>query len=83
MRVWSEQDPHPRFRGEAIPSIAAVSRMDFTSRTADGLNGTMVKAVERDNCKHVQRGCPPGSTVVVRDCSQYAREKKIHEEPFH
>lgn len=55
------------FRGEAIPSIAAVSRMDFTSRTADGLNGTMVKAVEGAIVSMSSAGCPPGSTVVVRD----------------
>lgn len=55
------------FRGEAIPSIAAVSRMDFTSRTADGLNGTMVKAVEGAIVSIASAGCPPGSTVVVRD----------------
>lgn len=55
------------FRGEAIPSIAAVSRMDFTSRTADGLNGTIVKAVEGAIVSMASAGCPPGATVVVRD----------------
>ncbi|MFX4260779.1 DNA mismatch repair endonuclease MutL [Pelotomaculum propionicicum] len=55
------------FRGEAIPSIAAVSRMDFTSRPADALNGARVEAVEGVIVNRASAGCPPGSTVVVRD----------------
>jgi DNA mismatch repair protein MutL len=55
------------FRGEAIPSIAAVSRMEFTSRTGDALNGTRVEAVEGAIIKRSAAGCPPGSTVVVKN----------------
>ncbi len=55
------------FRGEAIPSIAAVSRMDFTSRTADVLNGTSLEVVEGVIRNRSAAGCPPGSTVTVRD----------------
>lgn len=55
------------FRGEAIPSIAAVSRVEFTSRTADALIGTRVEAVEGSIINRAAAGCPTGSTVVVRD----------------
>ncbi|MDD4335622.1 MAG: DNA mismatch repair endonuclease MutL, partial [Desulfotomaculaceae bacterium] len=55
------------FRGEAIPSIAAVSRLIFTSKTADVLNGTRIEAVEGVIISRSTAGCPPGSTVVVKD----------------
>jgi DNA mismatch repair protein MutL len=55
------------FRGEAIPSIAAVSRMEITTRTSDVLNGNRVEAVEGRIIKKSAVGCPPGTTVVVRD----------------
>ncbi|MBP7331290.1 MAG: DNA mismatch repair endonuclease MutL [Firmicutes bacterium] len=55
------------FRGEAIPSIAAVSRMVFTTRTAAVLNGIRVEAVEGVIINRSAAGCPPGSTVVVKD----------------
>jgi DNA mismatch repair protein MutL len=55
------------FRGEAIPSIAAVSRMEFTARTSDTLDGTRVDAVEGSIINRTAAGCPPGATVVVRD----------------
>lgn len=55
------------FRGEAIPSIAAVSRVEFTTRTNDALSGSRVEAVEGTIINRAAAGCPPGSTVVVRD----------------
>jgi DNA mismatch repair protein MutL len=55
------------FRGEAIPSIAAVSRIEITTRTGDTLNGTRVEAVEGRIINRAAAGCPPGTTVVVRD----------------
>lgn len=55
------------FRGEAIPSIAAVSRIEFTARTSDTLDGIRVDAVEGSIINRTAAGCPPGATVVVRD----------------
>ncbi|MEG3070681.1 MAG: hypothetical protein RQM92_07545 [Candidatus Syntrophopropionicum ammoniitolerans] len=55
------------FRGEALPSIAAVSRMDFTTRTANVLDGIQIEVVGGVITNKVSTGCPPGSIVIVRD----------------
>lgn len=55
------------FRGEAIPSIAAVSRMTFTTRVHEALNGNRVEVEGGSLAAVVPAGCPPGSTVVVKD----------------
>jgi DNA mismatch repair protein MutL len=55
------------FRGEAIPSIAAVSRFELSTREHEALCGTSIR-VEGGVIKDVrEKGCPPGTQVVVRD----------------
>lgn len=55
------------FRGEAIPSIAAVSRFELTTREHEALCGTCIR-VEGGVIKEVhEKGCPPGTQVLVRD----------------
>jgi DNA mismatch repair protein MutL len=55
------------FRGEALPSIAAVSRFELSSREHEAQSGTSIK-VEGGVIKDVrERGCPPGTQVLVRD----------------
>ena len=55
------------FRGEAIPSIAAVSRFELSTREHEALCGTSIK-VEAGVIKDVrEKGCPPGTQVLVRD----------------
>ncbi|MGA2939896.1 MAG: DNA mismatch repair endonuclease MutL [Syntrophobacteraceae bacterium] len=55
------------FRGEAIPSIAAVSRFELSTREHEAPCGTSIK-VEGGVIKDVrERGCPPGTQVLVRD----------------
>lgn len=55
------------FRGEAIPSIAAVSRFELSTREHEALCGTSIR-VEGGVIKDVrERGCPPGTQVLVRD----------------
>ncbi len=55
------------FRGEAIPSIAAVARFELRSRTHDAPEGTAVQ-VEGGRLLDVgPAGMPPGTDVVVRD----------------
>ncbi|MGB3051334.1 MAG: DNA mismatch repair endonuclease MutL [Polyangiales bacterium] len=55
------------FRGEALPSIASVSRMTIRSRLKDGLEGTRI-LVEGGELRDVSpAGCPPGTTVEVND----------------
>jgi len=55
------------FRGEAIPSIASVSRFELSTRELEALCGTCIK-VEGGVLKDVRdKGCPPGTQVLVRD----------------
>jgi DNA mismatch repair protein MutL len=55
------------FRGEAIPSIASVSRFRLRTRTSDDDEGTGL-ASEGDGCLDVRPcGCPVGTVVEVRD----------------
>jgi DNA mismatch repair protein MutL len=55
------------FRGEALPSIASVSRFELTTRRADDVEGVRVRV----HGGHVQplqpTGCAPGTTISVRD----------------
>ncbi len=55
------------FRGEAVPSIAAISRMFFTTRVPQAINGTRAEMEGGALVNVVSAGCPPGSTVVVKD----------------
>jgi DNA mismatch repair protein MutL len=55
------------FRGEALPSIAAVSRFELITREPAAVSGTQI-VVEGGILKSVKEvGCPPGTLVVVRD----------------
>jgi DNA mismatch repair protein MutL len=55
------------FRGEAVPSIAAVSRMVITSRMPDQLAGFRLK-IEGGKIKGIEEtGAPAGTTVEVKD----------------
>ena len=65
------------FRGEAVPSIAAVSRMVITSRTHDQVGGFRLR-IEGGKIKTIEEtGAPVGTTVEVRDLffNTPAREK--------
>ena len=55
------------FRGEALPSIAAVSRFEMVTREAESLSGVAIR-LEGGVLKNVREtGCPAGTTVTVRD----------------
>ena len=55
------------FRGEALPSIASVSRFELTTRPRDAIAGTRV-AIEGGSPPVVAEiGCAPGTTVRVHD----------------
>lgn len=55
------------FRGEAIPSIASVSRFTVITRRAEDLEGTRV-CVEGGQTTEVSAiGCPAGTSITVRD----------------
>lgn len=55
------------FRGEALPSIAAVSRLRLLTRRAADHEGTEVVVEEGNEPVVRPAGAPPGTTVVVRD----------------
>ena len=55
------------FRGEALPSIASVSRMEILTRAFEEETGTRI-VVEGGEIKSVEEvGAPIGTTVTVRD----------------
>ena len=55
------------FRGEALPSIAAVSKTEITSRQKDTLIGHRLKVTGGKLRSIDETGSPPGTLVVVQD----------------
>ena len=65
------------FRGEAIPSIASVSRFTLVTRRHDADEGTRLTVNAGQLADITAAGCPPGTLVEVRDlfCNVPARRK--------
>lgn len=59
------------FRGEALASIAAVSRFTLTSRPLGGDEGFEVQVDGGRPVTERARGCPQGTAVTVRDLFQH------------
>ena len=55
------------FRGEALASICAVSRMEILTRQQGAEYGTHFAMEGGEETVFEQSGCPEGTTVVVRD----------------
>lgn len=55
------------FRGEALASICAVSRMEILTRQKGAEYGTHYALEGGEETAFEQSGCPEGTTVVVRD----------------
>ena len=55
------------FRGEAMASIAAVSRVEMLTRTADSEEGTMYMIHGGEEQEQYPIGCPVGTTLIARD----------------
>ena len=54
------------FRGEALPSIAAVANLTLLTRGEESPVGCQVK-VKGNSFEVLEAGCPPGTTVTVED----------------
>ena len=65
------------FRGEAIPSIASVSRFSITTRRHDNDEGTFIQVNAGTLAEVRAAGCPAGTLIEVRDlfCNVPARRK--------
>lgn len=55
------------FRGEALASIAAVSRVEVLSKEAASPMGTSFKISGGEITEHEETGCPDGTTFIIRD----------------
>lgn len=55
------------FRGEALAAIAAVSRVDLMTRTADAALGIALSLEGGVVTEKEESGCPLGTTIVIRD----------------
>ena len=55
------------FRGEAMASIAAVSKVELLSRTKGEELGTRYEIAGGEEIELADAGCPEGTTIVVRD----------------
>jgi DNA mismatch repair protein MutL len=55
------------FRGEALPSIASVSRFALLTRTREALAGTRLEVEGGQRGEVQETGCAPGTTIEVAD----------------
>ena len=55
------------FRGEALASIAAVSRVEIITKTNDEKTGTRLVLHAGEKVISESIGCPRGTTIIVRD----------------
>jgi DNA mismatch repair protein MutL len=55
------------FRGEALPSIASIARLDLETRAAEEPAGTRIEIVGGRMHRVEDAGLPPGTTIAVRD----------------
>ncbi len=55
------------FRGEALASVCAVSRVEMLTKTADSPYGTRIQVEGGEQLLLEEAGCPDGTTVMIRD----------------
>ncbi len=71
------------FRGEALPSIASVARVDLQTRAAEDEVGTRIEIVGGKMTRVEDTGAPVGTTLAIRDLffNVPARKKFLKSEP--
>lgn len=55
------------FRGEALASVAAVSRTEMLTKTTDESVGTRIEIQGGEQTLLDDAGCPNGTTIIIRD----------------
>lgn len=55
------------FRGEALPSIASIARLELTTRPAESATGTRIEIAGGKVLAVEDAGGPQGTTIAVRD----------------
>ncbi len=55
------------FRGEALPSIASIARVEMDTRASDEAAGSHIEVVGGRMQRVEDAGLPPGTTIAVRD----------------
>jgi len=87
-KIKSEEDLYKistlGFRGEALPSIAAVSKVEMLTRLANSPSGTRIVIEGGDIKKIESAGSPPGTSVVIRELfyNTPARRKFLKDERY-
>jgi DNA mismatch repair protein MutL len=70
------------FRGEALPSIAAVSKVKLTTRSGESLAGTELLVEGGNFLDFREIGCPVGTTIQVNDLFYNTPARKKHMKSF-
>lgn len=67
IQAWEDMDSlHTLgFRGEALASVSAVSRLEMITREHDADHGTRIIAQGAEPPRVDDAGCPPGTTAIV------------------
>jgi len=55
------------FRGEALASISAVSKVELLTRTAKEISGCRIELLGGEVTQQDDAGCPQGTTIIVRE----------------
>ncbi len=66
------------FRGEALPSIAAVSRLTLRTRTAGSISGTGLVIEGGNMLECYETGAPQGTQITVKDLFFNTPARKKH-----